>query len=131
VQPHSLAVNKILEVVMSKRKKVKRTATIVFVFSNSNKKETEPSPDWADVVAFAESIEQPLSVLWPHRAVRKDGRYKKWGRHASVLRRLVLFLKAGLPISPGLKTAFYEVKRQEERARHVLLEKAPPRKRGC
>jgi hypothetical protein len=57
--------------------------------------------------------------------------YKKWKLNASVLRRMVSYLQAGMPIEPGLAKAFYEVKRQEERARHALLGKTPLRKRGC
>jgi hypothetical protein len=43
----------------------------------------------------------------------------------------VVYLQAGLPIEPGLTKTFYETKVQEERARSAMLDKVPPRKRGC
>lgn len=113
---------------MSKCKEVKRTTIIVFGNSAANK--TEPPLLWEDVLEFAKSIERQCLVPWPHRCVRKTRAYKQWQRYASVLRRFVLYLKADLPISVGMAAAFYETKRQGERARNVLLEKTPPRKRG-
>jgi hypothetical protein len=96
--------------------------TVIIVFGDFNKKEKEPLPSWEDVVKFENSIDQPLCVSWPHRRVRKTRLYKKWQRYAATLRRFVVYLQAGLPISPGMAAAFYEVKGQSERARCALLE---------
>ncbi len=104
---------------------------IVIVCGNVNKKENEPLPSWEDVAELEKSMDQPLSVSWPHRRIRKTRAYKKWQRYASVLRRYVLYLKSGAPIFSGMAAMLDEVKRQEERARNKLLTKVPPRKRGC
>ena len=109
-----------------------QTVTI-FVFGNSTVNKKEPPPSWEDLQAFAESIEQPLADNdWPHRRVPKKRLYRHWRMYAFRAAALRLcILQAGMEISPELSKAFYEVRACEERARRAMLDKVPPRKRGC
>ncbi len=101
--------------------KANQQTTIVFVVVNPPKK-SEPPVSWEDVVAFASSVEAPLSVLWPHRRVRKGRAFKAWQRYAATLHRFVLYAKSDLPISSAMWTTFHETKRAEKQARYKILE---------
>jgi hypothetical protein len=81
------------------------------------------------LIEFEKLAEMPMPIIWPHRRVCETKLYRQWSMNASVLKRIVLYLKAGLPISPGLTKTFYETKAQEESARYAILDRGAANRR--